>query len=432
MKLFLLSLLCSISLQSFSQTDQEQLESALSKLSGVSFRKIIDSTQASLQYELLVQQPIDHQHPEKGIFNQQVILTHRGFDHPSVMETQGYELFPGPNEPEQIASANNLNIEYRFYGKSVTAPMQWTCLTVEQEAADLHHINELFRKIYKGKWISTGVSKGGSTTIYYKYFYPADVDLAIPYVAPLDNSLEDKRIYAFFDTIGTAACRSKIKAFQTYLLKHEKEALVKLAAYSKANGLTYNYTGSIGRSFEYAVLEYSFSFWQYNDVCASIPDNDDLNDHLSALMRTSDISSFTDDGIAMFSNHYYQAATQCGYYGYNIEPFKNDLHYFTENPSSILPPKGVVLKPYDPALNEKVQRWLAEKGNNIIYIYGGSDTWTAAGIIPSPAVNAKRFVIPNANHATARIKNMSSAMQAEFTQLVISMSGISVAPAAIN
>ncbi len=40
---------------------------------------------------------------------------------------------------------------------------------------------------------------------------------------PLDNSLEDQRLYHFFDTIGTASCRQKIYQFQVFLLRHEKE-----------------------------------------------------------------------------------------------------------------------------------------------------------------------------------------------------------------
>ena len=67
-----------------------------------------------------------------------------------------------------------------FFGKSIPDSMKWEYLTVEQAAADLHTINQLFRKIYKGKWISTGISKGGQTTLYFKYFYPEDVDIAIP------------------------------------------------------------------------------------------------------------------------------------------------------------------------------------------------------------------------------------------------------------
>ena len=302
--------------------------------------------------------------------------------------------------------------------------MQWEYLTIEQATADLHAINQLFRNIYKGKWISTGISKGGETTLYYKYFFPKDVDLSVPYVAPLDNSLEDLRIYHFFDTIGTPACRARIIQAQLFLLQHEKEAVEKLKWYAKGAHLHFSYTGSIGKSFEYAVLEYPFSFWQYNGECDSIPTGPSLDAYIESLIKVSDIAGFSDEEIKQFEAHFYQAATQSGYYGYNIAPFKKYLQYFTENPLCIFPPKSVTIKPFDPTLNEKVAKWLAEDGNNILYIYGGIDTWTSAGIIVSDKVNSKRFVVPKATHATARIRNMSPEMKKEFVGKVREFTGL--------
>jgi hypothetical protein len=408
------------------QSDEASLERQLYDLPDLSFKKISTPTDTYLKYALTIRQPLDHQHPEKGYFYQHATLLHKGFNRPTVMETEGYWLFNGRDEMEEILDANDLNIEYRFYGKSLPDSMQWEYLTIEQATADLHAINRLFRNIYKGKWISSGISKGGETTLYYKYFYPQDVDLSVPYVAPLDNSLEDLRIYHFFDTIGTPDCRAKIRQAQLFLLQHETEAVEKVKWYAKGAGLHFSYTGSVGKSFEYAVLEFPFAFWQYNGKCDSLPTGKNLDDYVESLIKVSDIAGFADEGIKPFEAHYYQAATQSGYYGYNIAPFKKYLHYFTENPSATFPPKSVTLKPFDPTLNEKVSRWLAESGNNILYIYGGIDTWTSAGIIVSDKVNAKRFVVPGATHATARIKNMPPAMQQEFVEKAKAMAGLSV------
>ena len=433
MKICIPVLFCLLFFKAFSQSDEILLERALYNLPNVSFKKISEPGASYLKYKLLIKQPLDHANPGKGFFNQRVILTHKGFNSPTVMETQGYSLPDrGRNEIEKLFNANNLNIEYRFFGKSVPDSILWDDLTEEQATADLHIINQLFRNIYKGKWISTGISKGGSTTIYYKYFFPADVELSIPYVAPLDNSLEDERIYTFLDTMGTQECRNKIKELQLFLLKHETEAIEKLKWYSKGANVHYDYTGSIGKSFEYAVLEYSFAFWQYYDSCDSIPTNKKFDDYLQALLKTSNIIAFSDEGIKEFEEHYYQAATQCGYYGYNIAPFEKYLHYFKENPSAAFPPKSVVIKPFDISLNQKVQKWLDENGNNLVYIYGGYDTWTAAGITPTNKVNSKRFVIPKTNHATARIKRMDIAMQQDFIKAMNKMIGIDATIEAIR
>ena len=408
------------------QSAQDSLEQALYNLPDVSFTKLSKPGDKYLQYALTIKQPLDHQHPERGFFYQRIKLTHKGFDKPTVMETEGYWLWNGGtgNELEQILDANNLDVEYRFYGKSLPDSMNWQYLTLEQATADYHKINELFKTIYKNKWISTGISKGGETTIYYKYFYPDDVDLSVPYVAPLDNSLEDKRIYHFFDTIGTEACRKKIYDFQVFLLQHEPEITDKLKWYSQGAGLHYTYTGSVEKSFEYCVLEFSFSFWQYNGKCDSIPTNKDVETYLKFLLANDDIWSFADEGIKAYEAHYYQAQTQSGYYSYNIEPFKKYLHYFTSNPSSIFPPKSAVITKYDSMLNVNVQNWLADKGNNILYIYGGFDTWTSAGVIPTDKVNSKRYVVPNTSHATARIKNMPADMQTDFVQKIKEITGL--------
>jgi PS-10 peptidase S37 len=426
MKIGLFLLFSLFLLRAAAQSDEASLERQLYDLPDLSFKKISAPTDTFLKYELIIRQSLDHQHPEKGYFYQHATLLHKGFNHPTVMETEGYWLYSGRDEVEQILDANDLNIEYRFYGKSLPDSMQWEYLTIEQAAADLHAINQLFRNIYKGKWISSGISKGGETTLYYKYFYPQDVDLSVPYVAPLDNSLEDLRIYHFFDTIGTPACRAKIRQAQLFLLQHETEAVEKVKWYAKGAGLHFSYTGSVGKSFEYAVLEFPFAFWQYNGKCDSLPTGKDLDDYVESLIKVSDIAGFADEGIKQFEAHYYQAATQSGYYGYNIAPFKKYLHYFTENPSATFPPKSVTLKPFDPTLNEKVSRWLAESGNNILYIYGGIDTWTSAGVIVSDKVNSKRFVVPGATHATARIRNMPPAMQQEFVEKAKAMAGLSV------
>ena len=136
------------------QDQAAELERALFNLPDVSFQRLPDLN-GYLQYDLRVRQPLDHQDPSKGYFYQQVRLTHHGFDRPIVMCTQGYQINLGKNEIEAILDANYLNIEHRFFGKSVPDSIQWQYLTLEQVTADLHHINQLFRAVYSGKWIST-------------------------------------------------------------------------------------------------------------------------------------------------------------------------------------------------------------------------------------------------------------------------------------
>jgi hypothetical protein len=397
----------------------ETLENWLSKVKDITYKKITKPKDKFESYLIKVKQPIDHKDTTKGSFYQSVVLTHHGFNQPTVMQTQGYQLYYGKNELEYFLNANHINIEHRFFGDSKPDSLLWSYLNLEQATADLHKVNQLFKQVYKNKWISTGISKGGQTTIHYKYFYPNDVDVAIPYVAPFTDGLEDKRIYQFLDTIGSNDCRNKIKSFQTYLLKNETVALEKLKWYSKGAGYTFHYLdNSLAKAYEMAVLEYSFSFWQWGSDCKTIPVNVSLDSALNHLLSVSSIDFFNDKSMQDFGPHYYQAATEMGYYGYNIEPFKSDIKQFKVNPLAAFSPKSAGPVKFNGALHEKVKLWLNENGNNIIYIYGGKDTWSANRVIPTTKVNSKSFVIPEKSHGNARIKNMPKDMKNEVAELI--------------
>jgi hypothetical protein len=424
MKSFLFLIFCLIILQSFGQTDKQLLERALFNLPNVSFTDVSKPTDPFLTYDLLIKQPLDHQNPEKGTFYQLVQLRHKGFKNPTVIETNGYQLSRGRNEVEKMLDANNISVEYRYFGKSVPDSMQWQYLSNIQATADLHAINQLFKQLYKGKWVSTGISKGGQTTLYYKYLYPEDVDVAIPYVAPIDNAFEDLRLYTFMDTIGTPQCRQRIFDFQKFLLMHEKESVEKLKWFAKGGNMTFKYVGDLGKTFEYAVLEYPFAFWQWGRSNDSIPTNKNLDDYLDELMKTSSISNFSDSDLKFYGPHYYLAATETGYYGYNIAPFKKYIRHFTSNPSATFPPKEANAKPTDGKFHEGLQKWLAEKGNNILYIYGGIDAWSAARVLVSDKVNSKSYLIPGVSHGTARIRNLPEGMKNEFVGKIKEWTGL--------
>src|SRR4051812_44409931 len=93
------------------QNDESALEKALYNLADISFKKVSKPEDKFPKYDLLIKQPLDHQHPEKGFFYQRVQLTHKGFNNPTVMETEGYWLWNGgmDNEIENILNANNLD-----------------------------------------------------------------------------------------------------------------------------------------------------------------------------------------------------------------------------------------------------------------------------------------------------------------------------------
>lgn len=425
-KILLVLFLVSIFLFSAQFDDEIKIEKFLSEQKEITYKKISNPKDKILKYELYIKQPLDWKKTKKGYFYQKVIYTHTGFDRPVLMQTQGYNIYDRKNELQLILNSNDLNIEHRYFGESIpnSSVFNWKYLNLYNAANDLHHINEIFRKLYKNKWISTGISKGGQTTIYYRYYFPDDVEVSIPYVAPINYTLEDPRIYSFLNNVGTEECRKKIENFQIYMLKNEEEALKIINTYSEARGLTYDYLGSINKAYEYCVLEYSFSFWQWGSSCNSIPDTTDIVQAVDYLLKSSNISFFSDQEIKELAPHYYQANTEMGYYGYNIASFKKYLKYFTENPSAIFSPKEIGKVKYSQELNKKLKKWLDTKANNIIYIYGETDTWSATKVNPSSQTNSVILELPGANHASARIINMSNLQKNELSEILYKWIGI--------
>lgn len=95
------------------QNDEAELEKALFDLPGVQFKKLSKPNDKALGYLLTIKQPLDHLSPARGSFYQLAALTHKGFNKPVVMETEGYELYYGGNELEKMPDANNIDIEHR-------------------------------------------------------------------------------------------------------------------------------------------------------------------------------------------------------------------------------------------------------------------------------------------------------------------------------
>lgn len=388
---------------------QSDLEIKMFELPDVIFTKIQTPENYEAAYKLMIKQPLDHTNPKAGHFYQKVYYSHISYDSPTAIITNGYNK--GRNNITEVAAlikANQLNVEHRYFGESIPDSMNYQYLTFEQATADLHRIRTLFGKINTSKWISTGISKGGTTTIFYKYFYPDDVDVSIPYVAPLNYEYEEKRIYEFLDNVGTEECRNDLTVLQKDLLKNSNKILPLLEWYVKGRDLDFNYL-SLGEAYEYAVLELPFSFWQYGRDCTKIPDDADFTTQVEYLLEVVGLDFFSDRDMEAYGSHYYQSATQMGYYGYETEDFKGLLKHLPDDPHphAAFVPNKMEAK-WDGTLTNKVAKWIEKEGNNMLYINGALDTWSATAVPPSDFVNSKWFFMKDKHHASARIKNMTT------------------------
>jgi hypothetical protein len=410
-----LCLLASTALQS--QTSD--LRARLLNLPGVSIQSITPDTEDGDVYELMIRQPLDHTDTLKGFFHQKVYLNHVGYERPAVIITEGYNRNrPRMYELTKLLNGNQVQVEHRYFGKSMPDSLDYRYLNLRQATADLHHVREVLGGVYPQKWVSTGISKGGATTIFYRYFYPDDVTVSVPYVAPINRAFEEPRLYTFLDTIGSDACRADIKNFQRRMLTERDEILPLLKFYSLGARTKYTFV-SLEEAFEYAVLEYPFSFWQYGQDCAGIPAAEaPLHEALIYLLEVSGIDFFSDASVNQYVSHYYQSATEMGYYGYRSGEFKDLIKALPtdHNPMALFFPSAMN-DPFNGELIADVNKWLdGKKANRIAYIYGGVDTWTGSAVPENDRVDSEWFVLKGKHHGNARIKNMTEAEHTRFVE----------------
>jgi len=401
----ILFILCSYS--SFSQTErivQTDLQKKLTALfPNVEITIMKNLEGYSESYQLVLEEPLDHKHPEKGIFKHFIYLSHLNFISPMVIETEGYAARYVKNEVSKLLNANQVIVEYRFYGKSRPNPIQWQYLTNNQAISDYHNITTKLKELYKGKWISTGISKGGETTLIYKSIYPNDVDMAMPYVAPLINTQEDPRTVEHVKIVGTPECRAKVTYFQRTLLQNREALLKEIKDYADQEKMTFTEV-SIEEALEYGTLEFPFSFWQWGGKCEDIPvegaSSKELFDYLNKIVG---ISSYNDARYFELLPSYYQHLSELGYYGFDFEPVSDLLKTVKSTSNSRFAPKGVVIT-YNPKYIKKVRKYVETKGDKILYIYGGFDTWGSCAPTPNLNLDALKMVLPGGSHAT-RVKN---------------------------
>lgn len=415
----LLFVLLSASASSFAQTVLEQKISAISAIKEI---RPLETSEFSEKYVTYFTQPLDHRHPEKGSFRQRVIVSHVGFDRPTVIVTEGYgaayALRPQYREElSKLLNANMIFVEYRYFLESTPEPKDWQYLTAENSADDLHAITTAFKNIYPGKWIATGISKGGQTTLLYRTFYPNDVDISVPYVAPLCYGVEDGRHEPFLHKVSTPENRKKIEDFQLEALKRKATLLPRFEKYCTEKN--YSFRAPIEEIYDYSVLEYSFALWQWGTPISSIPATTASDDEIfSHLLAISEPGYFTADSPN--ASFFVQAARELGYYGYDVQPFKQYLSIQSSEGylHRLMLPEELKDMPFDKTLSKKITKFLKKQDPKMIFIYGQNDPWTAAGVTwLKNKKNIHVFIQPNGSHL-ARISTLLEAEKAEVMELI--------------
>lgn len=364
-------------------------------------------------YILMLPQAVDHNNPAGQQFKQRIFVGFAGSERPVVMETEGYGAeWVTPNtvtEPTKLLKANQLYVEHRYFGQSVPSPLDWKYLTAEQDAGDYHYIRTLFGKFFTGKWIATGVSKGGQTCTEYKVYYPNDVDVTIPYVAPINLAKFDKRIDRHFTKVGTSHDREQVRGIQDYLLKNKKRVLPVWEQLSAKYGFKFT-TVDAETAYDYSVLEFPFSFWQYTADPKQLPDIKTTTPRNMAeyLMRIVSPFWYT-DAAQPYEAANYQFYTQLGYYEYDEKPFRAYLKH-KDYPNSAFSPKGTEMK-WDPSYQQKLKKFIAAGPQHMIFIYGEADPWGATAANIKPGSGSLKMVKKGGTHGT-NIQSLSPEQRA--------------------
>jgi len=346
-------------------------------------------------------QPEDHADPQSPTFQQEVSLLAKDETSPLIVHTSGYWDYYLDHVVELtvLLNANQISIEHRFFATSRPASPDWTKLTIEQMADDEHVIVSELRTVFTGKALSTGGSKGGMTAIFYRRFFPDDVDGTVPYVAPISFAAPDPRYPPFIDTVGTDACRQAVRDAATEMLSHRRAALEQRAQ-TQATQYGYAYTRVLlGPAVESAIDSLEWSFWQYFGIstCSQVPTATATDDQMFAFLdKIAPVSDSDDEQTGLFDAYYYQAYFQLGYPDGGAAYLKPFLMYTDADYLNSLP---TAQPTYDGgAAMHDIDDFLEQHGDRFLFVYGQWDPWTAGKFTLGGATDSLELIQAQGTH----------------------------------
>jgi hypothetical protein len=383
-------------------------------------------------------QPADHRVPTAGQFLERLTLLHRDETAPMILFGSGYfvSLRGARTELSKMVAGNQLSLEHRFFGPSRPDPADWTTLTIEQAAHDYHRIVEAFRPIYRGRWLTTGGSKGGMAAVFHRRFHPDDVEGTVAYSAPLTYAADavvspTNRYIVFVDNVGPdPACRQALRDFQRRVLASRAGMLPLLDELAAAKTTTFDQILGKSRAVEFAVDEMPFLFWQYGSAadCAGIPGTTATSkDLFQFLDDVADLYTYSDVDLMNFLPYYHQCATELGYPADREDYLADLLAYPGQDQPPAYLPAGIPTPPYDPSGSVDTQAWVESHGERLLFVYGEYDPWRAGAFELGAARDSFKLVVPAGNH-TSRLADLKPADQTIAVDAVSRWSG---APATI-
>ena len=448
---------------------------AIAALDGVVSVEPIDVSNSKAftdKFVVTIEQPLDHSNPSAGTFPQRVEIGLVDGARANIMETEGYllldQLFPTDDAHELCndVQGNYIHVEHRFFGGSVPDGLSrdavegWQYMTSANAAADYHNIYETLSQVLDGPWAATGTSRGGEICTVYAYYYPDDMKVYIPYVAPFSSGREDARMYDFVYTqIGNEKYgeekaqeyRDLVAAFQAEMMKNKDALAPALWQLCAGQGATYRENVTEGMLFDMVVLEAGTQEWQMNQEVSSnpqidisfegmrnllaMPDTNDeehqakLQQELVFLFTLGSPTDWSVNGLAW--PYYVGAAKEYGQYHYGFAYLREvcekaglgdvltikdaDIDNIVFN--MVLTPEQNEAFAYDGTFYEGVTQWVDTTGAKVVYIYGNSDPWYSMRMHDTDNPNVKIYTNNQKPH-TVRITDFDEATMKEIVGFV--------------
>jgi hypothetical protein len=405
----------------------------------VAFEEKISPVANTRFFVLTFKQPVDHNNPQGASFEQTATLLLRDKNAPMVLAATGYGISrtsPNEQEPTRLLNANQLMVEHRFFLTSTPNLTDWRMLDIWQAANDAHRIVQAFKPLFTAKWINTGASKGGMTSIFHRRFFPNDVNGTVAYVAPIMFAADDQRFIPFIKARGTPANRAAIEAWQQAMLDRREEMKALFKADADKRGESFNYLG-LDKSFEFAVIEAPFTLWQYGDaaMAAQVPAATASTTTLYQYLDTVSfgvVRTWADSTLQYYQAYYYQTATQLGY-GAVPESHLRGLIYPGQDVGSAYPPYGIN-KVFDPTPMRDMNNWVMQNASQMMFIYGENDPWTAAAFSLDNAAKARdnwRYDVALGNHS-AKLSQLTITQRNEAYANLSKWAGVTISASAAN
>ena len=341
-------------------------------------------------YKIKFTQPIDHNNPSAGTFQQKAFLFYVGNDRPTVLYTCGYTLSDDYMQQPFLPLAYNMNanllmVEHRYFGESKPAnDPRWTYLNMKQAASDHHAIIQALKPLLPKEWVSTGTSKDGMTSVFLRYFYPDDITVTTAFCAPFMTSLTYEPVGRYVQEVsGSPQEHDQMIAVLNRMLQGGESGLyARFRELLREANITeeYSYTDYVASCFHYM-----FSFFSYQTpstrhmASLDLPNDQFINTVLKEVFHP------TDDGGSSYP-YGIQTAKELGQFIFDYNAFANvlngtsfDINALKKNPSGLKDEDLWVYETYDNTLLTDIRnRFIPTTTCPILFVYSKDDPWTGA------------------------------------------------------